>query len=688
MRAIFALLVLIMLGTTVTAQSPRLTFDVNTTKDRVDVNPGDGVCADSQGKCSLRAAIMESNAQPAGGHAINLAAKTYKLTRSGSDETGGDLDIAQPLALHGSGIEQTVIDASALGTPDRVLDIAAGDDGDTTIGDLTITGGDASGSGGGILTTSSTNLVDVKIVGNQASDDGGGVACAECDTLNIYDSIVRSNSAGGDGGGLYAADVSLEAMDTMFSANAAALQGGGMFIDDSTAYLHLVTAHDNSAAHGGGGMVFDSNLTAWQTMWTHNTAADNAGGLGIIGAQYGLESSLFSGNRAGQVGGGLYIYLSFGSVEQASVIHNTAQHGGGLYVDDSGPAIRNITISGNTADAGGGVYFSHPEPEDYDTYFENVTITGNAIRTGDPLAAGGIDATNLGSGSVVLRNTIVSGNGSRQCLGALMSDDGNIFANTTDCAIATQSGDQTTVADPMLGPLTAEGWGGEIAVVHIPLPGSPALDSGANASCRDQDQRNVKRPATDENQCDVGAVEGPATSLLVNGSLEDGDSNGTPDGWTFKKASKDKLKCAKPDKQPAVVGDCAMKFKDKPGKLVQTVTLPAPADGTLIFGAYFDTGGEKMDGFARIKVKDAAGNTLAKDSLSTSSTGTYGFDSLSQWVGDVAGAASFKITLASKSASGKVWIDGIWVALVPPDARGRGAPLPPPPLPPGFRGVN
>src|SRR5690242_1190185 len=38
------------------------TFIVNSTGDGTDANPGDGVCNDGTGHCTLRAAIVESNA--------------------------------------------------------------------------------------------------------------------------------------------------------------------------------------------------------------------------------------------------------------------------------------------------------------------------------------------------------------------------------------------------------------------------------------------------------------------------------------------------------------------------------------------------------------------------------------------------------------------------------------------------
>src|SRR5262245_47983617 len=61
------------------------TFNVNTTVDSLDANLGDGVAADSLGRTSLRAAVMEANAL-AGADTINLPSATYALTLTGSEE--------------------------------------------------------------------------------------------------------------------------------------------------------------------------------------------------------------------------------------------------------------------------------------------------------------------------------------------------------------------------------------------------------------------------------------------------------------------------------------------------------------------------------------------------------------------------------------------------------------------------
>src|SRR5437870_10369966 len=54
-------------------------FTVNSTLDAVDASPGDGLCADATGACTLRAAIMETNALP-GADEITLPAGVYALS--------------------------------------------------------------------------------------------------------------------------------------------------------------------------------------------------------------------------------------------------------------------------------------------------------------------------------------------------------------------------------------------------------------------------------------------------------------------------------------------------------------------------------------------------------------------------------------------------------------------------------
>ena len=92
------------------------TFIVNTTADTQDAAAGNGICADSGGACSLRAAITEANALP-GADIITLPAGTYTqaLAATGEDlNAGGDFDITSPMTINGARSGTTIIQANVL----------------------------------------------------------------------------------------------------------------------------------------------------------------------------------------------------------------------------------------------------------------------------------------------------------------------------------------------------------------------------------------------------------------------------------------------------------------------------------------------------------------------------------------------------------------------------------------------
>ena len=127
-------------------------FVVNTTADTVDATPlGDGLALDSQGKTSLRAAVMEANAL-SGADTIQLPAGTFFLSRGAAipDATtvNGDLDISQNLTITGAGASSTKLDAA--NNNDRVFDVLRGSAGAPTVLNLsgvTVMNGRALGTG-------------------------------------------------------------------------------------------------------------------------------------------------------------------------------------------------------------------------------------------------------------------------------------------------------------------------------------------------------------------------------------------------------------------------------------------------------------------------------------------------------------------------------------------------------------
>src|SRR5687768_2689782 len=77
-----------------------VTVTVNSTLDRADINPGDGVCqTGTAGQCTLRAAIQEANSLP-GPDVISLPAGVYELqipTLNEDLDGTGDFDIHSSL---------------------------------------------------------------------------------------------------------------------------------------------------------------------------------------------------------------------------------------------------------------------------------------------------------------------------------------------------------------------------------------------------------------------------------------------------------------------------------------------------------------------------------------------------------------------------------------------------------------
>ena len=81
------------------------TYTVNSSADAVDATPGDSVCDDGAGHCTLRAAIMEANIL-LNADTVTVPAGTYTLT------LGSSLTINGGLTLNGAGAGSTVIEAA------------------------------------------------------------------------------------------------------------------------------------------------------------------------------------------------------------------------------------------------------------------------------------------------------------------------------------------------------------------------------------------------------------------------------------------------------------------------------------------------------------------------------------------------------------------------------------------------
>jgi hypothetical protein len=117
---------------------------------------------------------------------------------------------------------------------------------------------------------------------------------------------------------------------------------------------------------------------------------------------------------------------------------------------------------------------------------------------------------------MTLQNTIVAGNTASgtgpDCSGAIGSSGYNLVGDTSGCTFTQTAGDLTDVDARLFPLIDSPGY-------HPLLPGSPAIDAGNPAGCKDHqgnplgtDQRGVARMG----RCDIGSYEfDPANDPLA-----------------------------------------------------------------------------------------------------------------------------------------------------------------------------
>ncbi len=528
------------------------TYVVNSTADLPDADVGDSghLCVASNGKCTLRAAIMQANFT-AGHQTITLPSGVYVLTRPGDEDFSvvGDLDIADDLTIQGAGSSTTIVDGNGNVTGDRVFQILSSAI-DTSISGITIRSGkkvatfDEGGGlywegGGGYL-----HLNDVAFVSNTAYYGGGlylnyssSGGMVEMDNIDVH-----ANTAPSAAGGGLVADFASSSLDEFHMRGSyiysnTAFQGGGLYlygtpalfsdfstsIEDSEIYSNAATGHGAGIDNDSGNA--DNPLLLIDSHLHHNHSAGSAGAIENNGGLSILRSTLDT-NIAATQGGGVYNNDN-GRLEitQSTLSANTAQLGGGIFIESfiytrTLASVVNSTISGNTAShEGAGLYANGGRAQ-----FYNATIAINRIvvPTGNSypaMGAGLLITPNFGTNAIItLTNTLIGDNslqvGSNapvpdDCYGRVRAQGYNLIETLAHCAFENPSIGDVTGQDPKLGPLHLNG--GSTATQAL-LPGSPAIDAGRPTGCSDAagaplttDQRGWRRPIG--THCDIGAFE-------------------------------------------------------------------------------------------------------------------------------------------------------------------------------------
>jgi len=275
-----------------------LTFSVDNTGDFPDNNPGDGICANTGGFCTLRAAVMEGNAL-SGPHVINLPAGTYSLSipsgNSDLDASVGDLDLTSDTwTFNGAGMGQTIIDASAMNHRAFEIPVDLFFSGSVAFNDLTIQGGNTSGLGGSFNSgaavrvssrfASMVSFSRVAITGNT-----GNSAISTLADTTVDASVISNNSGTGlfqtnDGAQPTSNVRTLDITDSTISGNG----GTGIAIGNNDAGSLI-----NSTVSGNGIHGLSAQFTNNKDFTITNSTVATNGQDGVAGIGFTIFDPVF-----------------------------------------------------------------------------------------------------------------------------------------------------------------------------------------------------------------------------------------------------------------------------------------------------------------------------------------------------------------------------------------------------------
>jgi hypothetical protein len=333
------------------------------TSATVPCSNGEG---DVYGPQGLVAAIVAAN--ETGGGSINLTANCeYRLTKSNNTEIGehdknGLPVVTSSITINGN---HAIIARSSTERFRIFLN-----NGDLTLNDVRITGGDAS-VGAGIA-------------------NGNPITAGEGSGHLVLNSSQVDHNEGGMGGGLYNSRQSVVHATSTVLADNTAREGGGIFNRGGEVYLDSCAVSDNTATGAGdvidgGGILNWGDLTADSTPIENNRATRSEASTGAT--------------QGGGIANGVakepdVRYLVILRLAGSPVTGNTVDaidgtaRGGGIYGNRAEARLHSNPVSNNTASSfggsaeGGGIFKTETGSVGL---YNNSTVTGNSPNNCHPL---------------------------------------------------------------------------------------------------------------------------------------------------------------------------------------------------------------------------------------------------------------------------------------------------------------
>ena len=253
----------------------------------------------SEGNVTLREAIIASNTNPGTQNIYidaSLAGETILLG-------GTQLQLTDDVTIANLGTSSVTIDGNMTS---RIFYVNGGVT--AYISGLTISNGNVTANGGGILNFGTLTIYRSTISGNTAGEYDGGISNWS-GTLTVTNSTISGNTATNySGGGIGNFSGTLTVTNSTISGNQAAHSGGGIYTNNNTMLNH-VTITDNLA---------DSN----------DDGTGSGGGIYISAGSPVVFSSIISGNH--EKTGGVNVDDDVGGSLAGSSTYNLIGVGGGL----------------------------------------------------------------------------------------------------------------------------------------------------------------------------------------------------------------------------------------------------------------------------------------------------------------------------------------------------------------------
>ena len=449
-------------------------FKVNTVEDELN-HDSDHI--------SLREAIVFS-AGSEGAEVIRFdpiifaTPQTIQLSR-------GALQIFDSLQIVGLSNEGLTLDGQS---QDRVFDIA-GPEVDVTLQKLNITGGQTSDGPGGGIRFASNGTLSIKEVtltanGTAGINGGGGGLFVDGGRLELTKGLIAHNATEGKdagGGGILIRSANAVIIDSQIRDNQTlgdGAVGGGIktFQTDLQVQDSVVQSNQTagSQSNGAGIASIEGTLSIFNSQVSQNQTTGDASGGGLIAQQatVGIYNSAITVNQTQQStagGGGLMITQGTLDLNNSTISGNVAlgndAFGGGILSSDGHLQITNSTITANLAGGGGGgiaAFHSTPTPDLDSSKVANSIVAANRGPSQSP----DLFTEFARQADLSFRYSLI---GDR--LGSSLLESQQPDSNGNRIGSSVGGG----MIDPLLNPLSDNG--GSIPT-HLPMPGSPAIDSG------------------------------------------------------------------------------------------------------------------------------------------------------------------------------------------------------------------